>query len=194
MRRPAQAWRTSRLDETAGSSTWQGRPDVRGRDAQLLSATPPQIPAALPNATVLIPSGQTSGAHGLTLHATGRTAAQWIGQWRHLGSVSEPRPPVGCSPRVRTFTYTTSAGSCPSFVRRTFLGAPTNSSDLSSAYILGGRLLPSEPARKNKYRARVRTSQVPHKELINVRKVSAARGSPARPYAREMLPYRQRTR
>src|SRR5260370_5805319 len=98
-----------------------------------------------------------------------------IGSTWHLGSVSEPRPLVGCSPRGEALPSTTSAGSClPLFGR--FLGT-TASSDFSSAYILGVRLLPSR-AGPAQVRARVRPPRFRTKNFSTCARSPIARGSP----------------
>jgi len=75
---------------------------------------------------------------------------------------------------------TTSAGSCLPLCDR-FLGT-TTSSDFSSAYMLGVRLLPSRPGMSP---GMGETSQVPRKELLHVHKVSdCARFSHASQYAK----------
>src|SRR5713226_358129 len=96
-----------------------------------------------------------------------------IGSTWHLGSVSEPRPPVGCFPRVRPFPprpppEVAFLCSVASSVLRPH---PTSHPRTYSAY---GYCLP-EPARTSPGTGE--TSQVPHKELLHVRKVSTARGS-----------------
>src|SRR5258706_15321164 len=90
-----------------------------------------------------------------------------IGSTWHLGSMSEPRPPVGCSPRVRPFPprpppEVAFLCSVASSVLRPH---PTSHPRTYSAY---GYRLP-EPARTSPGTGE--TSQVPHKELLHVRKV-----------------------
>src|SRR6202166_4554647 len=63
------------------------RPPHRSRRALLTHRAPP--------------SGQTSAARGTNHLPSG--AQPPIGSTWLLGSVSEPRPPVGCFPRVRPF-------------------------------------------------------------------------------------------
>src|SRR5712691_7121445 len=112
----------------------------------------------------------------LKLHASG--AQPPIGSTWHLGSVSEPRPPVGCSPRVRPFPprpppEVAFLCSVASSVLRPH---PTSHPRTCSAY---GFCLP-EPARTSPGTGE--TSQVPHKELLHVRKVSdCSRFSPCKP-------------
>jgi hypothetical protein len=113
------------------------RPPHRSRRALLTHRAPP--------------SGQTSAARGLRPHALRRTAANRI----DVASRLSVRTTAACRlfPSGEALPSTTSAGSClPLFGR--FLGT-TTSSDFSSAYMLGVRLLPSRagPAR---VRARVR--------------------------------------
>src|SRR6266852_5875827 len=101
-----------------------------------------------------------------------------IGSTWHLGSVSEPRPPVGCSLRVRPFPprpppEVAFLCSVASSVLRPH---PTSHPRTCSAY---GYCLP-EPARTSPGTGE--TSQVPHKELLHVRKVSdCARFFPCKP-------------
>ena len=102
-----------------------------------------------------------------------------IGSTWHLGSVSEPRPPVGCSPRVRPFpprlppevAFLCSVASSVLWPHPTF----------SSAYMLGVWLLPSR-AGPAQVPGTGETSQVPRKELPHVHKVSdCARFVPCKP-------------
>jgi hypothetical protein len=101
-----------------------------------------------------------------------------IGSTWRLGSVSEPRPPVGCSPRVRPFPprpppEVAFLCSVTSSVLRPH---PTSHPRTYSAY---GYCLP-EPARTSPGTGE--TSQVPHKELLHVRKVyDCARFFPCKP-------------
>ena len=72
----------------------------RGRDEDY-SSPPAQIPACAANAPG---SSLRSNVGGTWFCNCMRSGAQPpIGSTWHLGSVSEPRPPVGCSPRVRPF-------------------------------------------------------------------------------------------
>src|SRR5216684_156051 len=87
-----------------------------------------------------------------------------IGSTWHLGSVSEPRPPVGCSPQVRPFPprpppEVAFLCSVASSVLRPH---PTSHPRTCSAY---GYCLP-EPARTSPGTGE--TSQVPRKELLHV--------------------------
>src|SRR6266849_4156297 len=101
-----------------------------------------------------------------------------IGSTWHLGSVSEPRPPVGCFPRVRPFPprpppEVAFLCSVASSVLRPH---PTSHPRTCSAC---GYCLP-EPARTSPGAGE--TSQVPHKELLHVHKVSdCARFFPCKP-------------
>src|SRR5713226_9167833 len=101
-----------------------------------------------------------------------------IGSTWQLGSVSEPRPPVGCSPRVRPFPprpppEVAFLCSVASSVLRPH---PTSHPRTCSAC---GYCLP-EPARTSPGAGE--TSQVPHKELLHVHKVSdCARFFPCKP-------------
>src|SRR5216684_1684556 len=105
-----------------------------------------------------------------------------IGSTWPLGSVSEPRPPVGCSPRVRPFPPRPPpevAFLCSVLPRY------TTSSDFSPAYMLGVWLLPSR-AGPAQVPGTGETSQVPRKELPHVHKVSdCARFFHASQYAME---------
>ncbi len=112
----------------------------------------------------------------LKLHALRRIAANRIDVASRLRS--EPRPPVGCSPRVRPLLPRP-----PPEVA--FLCSVASSvlqphPDFSSAYILGVRLLPSRVG-PDKFRARVRP---PMREVLPMQATT--------PW--EMLPSRQRTR
>src|SRR5258707_7663330 len=101
-----------------------------------------------------------------------------IGSTWHLGSVSEPRPPVGCSPRVRPFPPRPPpevAFLC-SVASSALRPHPPSHPRTYWAY---GYCLP-EPARTSPGTGE--TSQVPHKELLHVRKVSdCARVFPCKP-------------
>src|SRR6266478_3101059 len=117
-----------------------------------------------------LPSGRTSAAR--TVWNRMRSGAQPpIRSTWHLGSVSEPRPPVGCSPRVRPFPprpppEVAFLCSVASSVLRPH---PTSHPRTYSAY---GFCLP-EPARTSPDTGE--TSQVPHKELLHVRISSMSR-------------------
>ena len=101
-----------------------------------------------------------------------------IGSTWHLGSVSEPRPPVGCSHRVRPFPPRPPP-ELPSFVRslpryygliRLLIRVHTRRTAIA---------FPSRPGTSP---GTGETSQVPHKELLHVRKVSdCARFFPCKP-------------
>src|ERR1700681_3498198 len=101
-----------------------------------------------------------------------------IGSTWYLGSVSEPRPPVGCFPRVRPFPprppqEVAFLCSVASSVLRPH---PTSHPRTCSAC---GYCLP-EPARHKSGTGE--TSQVPRKELLHVHKVSdCARFVPCKP-------------
>src|SRR3981189_1215396 len=101
-----------------------------------------------------------------------------IGSTWYLGSVSEPRPPVGFFPRVRPFPprpppEVAFLCSVASSVLRPH---PTSHPRTCSAF---GFCLP-EPARTSPGTGE--TSQVPHKELLHVRKLSdCARFFPCKP-------------
>src|SRR4030081_2897836 len=64
------------------------RPPHRSRRALLTHLAPP--------------SGRTSAARGFETRMQSGPPPPIESTW-YLGSVSEPRPPVGCSPRVRPF-------------------------------------------------------------------------------------------
>src|SRR5712675_2364225 len=101
-----------------------------------------------------------------------------IGSTWHLGSMSEPRPPLGCSPRVRPFPprpppEVAFLCSVASSVLRPH---PTSHPRTCSAC---GYCLP-EPARRKSGHGW--TSLVPRKELLHVHKVSdCARFFPCKP-------------
>src|SRR5215475_2014267 len=91
-----------------------------------------------------------------------------VGSTWHLGSVSEPRPPVGCSPRVRPFpprsppeaAFLCSIAS--SLLRPHPTSHPRTCSACASAF----------PSRPGTSPGACETSQVPRKELLHVHKVS----------------------
>ena len=135
------------------------RPPHRSRRALLTHRAPP--------------SGRTSAARSLKPHAHQRTAANRIAVVARLSV----RTTAACRlfPSGEALPSTTSAGSClPLFDR--FLGT-TTSSDFSSAYMLGVRLLPSRagPAR---VRARVRPPRFRAKNFSTCTRSPTARGSP----------------
>ena len=114
-----------------------------------------------------------------------RTAANRI----DVASRLRVRTTAACRlfPSGEALPSTTSAGSClPLFGR--FLGT-TTSSDFSSAFMLGVRLLPSR-AGPAQVRTRMETSQFPNRELLHVHKVSdCARFFPCKPVRHgRMLP------
>src|SRR5258707_10735065 len=101
-----------------------------------------------------------------------------IGSTWHLGSVSEPRPPVGCSPRVRPSLHVLRR-KLPSFVR-----------SLPRYYglirllirVQARRAAIAFPSRPDTSPGTDETSQVPRKELLHVRKVyDYARFFPCKP-------------
>src|SRR6202158_6077866 len=133
------------------------RPPHRSRRALLTHRAPP--------------SGRTS-AHGLKPPAVRRTAANRIDVVTRLSV----RTTAACRlfPSGEALPSTTSAGSClPLFGR--FVGT-TTSSDFSSAYMLGVRLLPSRagPAR---VRAGVRPPRFRAKNFPTCTRSPTARGS-----------------
>src|SRR6266446_5955506 len=108
----------------------------------------------------------------LKLHALRRTAANRIDVAARLSV----RTTAACRlfPSGEALPSTTSAGSClPLFDR--FLGT-TTSSDFSSAYMLGVRLLPSR-AGPAQVRARVRPPRFRTKNFTTCARPSTARGS-----------------
>src|SRR5712672_3225306 len=124
-----------------------------------------------------LPSGRTSAARAVWNRM--RTGAQPpIGSTWHLGSVSEPRPPVGCSPRVRPFPPRPPpevAFLC-SIASSVLRPHPTSHPRTCSAY---GFFLP-EPARTSPGTGE--TSQVPYKELHHVHEAfDCARFCPCKP-------------
>src|ERR1700680_3218302 len=150
----------------------------RGRDEDF-SSPPAQIPASAANAPGSSLGSNVGGAHGLKPHALRRTAANRIDVAARLSV----RTTAACRlfPSGEALPSTTSAGSClPLFGR--FLGT-TASSDFSSAYMLGVRLLPC-PSRPGTSPGTGETSQVPRKELLHVHKVSdCARFFSCEPFA-----------
>src|SRR6266853_3007958 len=129
--------------------------------------TPPAAPA-----WDLFPRVERRRHMVLNLHALRRTAANRI----DVASRLSVRTTAACRlfPSGEALPSTTSAGSClPLFGR--FLGT-TASSDFSSAYILGVRLLPSRscPAR---LRARVRPPRFRAKNFSTFTRSPTARGS-----------------
>src|SRR5229473_735576 len=123
-------------------------------------------------------------------HALRRTAANRIDVVARLSV----RTTAACRlfPSGEALPSTTSAGSClPLFDR--FLGT-TTSSDFSSAYMLGVRLLPSR-AGPAQVRARVRPPRFRTKNFTTCARPSTARGSSIQANTLwGMLPSRQRTR
>src|SRR5258706_8857107 len=119
-----------------------------------------------------LPRVERGATHGLNPHAPRRTAANRIDVVARLS--------VRTTAARRLFTSgealpsTTSAGSClPLFDR--FLGT-TTSSDFSSAYMLGVRLLPSR-AGPAQVRARVRPPRFRTKNFTTCARPSTARDS-----------------
>src|SRR6267142_3816129 len=122
------------------------------------------------------PSGRTSAARGLKPHARRRTAANRI----DVASRLSVRTTAACRlfPSGEALPSTTSAGSClPLFGASAVLRPhPTSHPRTCSAC---GYCLP-EPARTSPGAGE--TSQVPHKELLHVHKVSdCARFFPCKP-------------
>src|SRR5712691_8898044 len=124
----------------------------------------------------------------LKLHPLRRTAANRI----DVASRLSVRTTAACRlfPSGEALPSTTSAGSClPLFDR--FLGT-TTSSDFSSAYMLGVRLLPSR-AGPAQVRARVRPPRFRTKNFTTCARPSTARGSPhASHYAMGDVAFSQR--
>src|SRR5262250_3226818 len=134
------------------------RPPHRSRRALLTHRAPP--------------SGRTSAARSLKPHAHQRTAANRIAVVSRLSV----RTTAACRlfPSGEALPSTTSAGNClPLFGR--FLGT-TASSDFSSAYMLGVRLLPSR-AGPALVRARVRPPRFRAKNFSTCTRSPTARGS-----------------
>jgi len=75
--------------------------DGRGRDEDF-SSPPAQIPACAANAPGSSLGSDVGGTHGVKPQCAPAHSRQ-SDRRGQLGSVSEPRPPVGCSPRVRPF-------------------------------------------------------------------------------------------
>src|ERR1700720_98573 len=144
----------------------------RGRDEDF-SSPPAQIPACAANAPGSSFGSNVGGAHGLKPHALRRTAANRIDVVARLSV----RTTAACRlfPSGEALPSTTSAGSClPLFDR--FLGT-TTSSDFSSAYMLGVRLLPSR-AGPSRIRARVRPPRFRAKNFSTCTRSPTARGPP----------------
>src|SRR5712671_3589143 len=142
----------------------------RGRDEDY-SSPPAQIPACAANAPGF-PRVKRRRHMVLKLHALRRTAANRI----DVASRLSVRTTAACRlfPSGEALPSTTSAGSClPLFGR--FLGT-TASSDFSSAYMLGVRLLPSR-AGPEQVRARVRPPRFRTKNFTTCARPSTARGS-----------------
>src|SRR5450631_3431945 len=148
-----------------------GAPEGRGRDEDF-SSPPAQIPACAANAPGSSLGSNVGGAHGLKPHALRRTVANRIDVVARLSV----RTTAACRlfPSGEALPSTTSAGSClPLFGR--FLGT-TTSSDFSSAYMLGVRLLPSR-AGPAQVRARVRPPRFRAKNFSTCTRSPTARGS-----------------
>src|SRR6266566_3428378 len=113
-----------------------------------------------------------------------------IGSTWRLGSVSEPRPLVGCSPRVRPSLHDLRR-KLPSFVR-----SLPRYYDLIRLLIRvhARRAAIAFPSRPGTSPGTGETSQVPRKELLHVHKVSdCARFFPCKPVRHgTMLPSLQR--
>src|SRR5580700_5024576 len=107
-----------------------------------------------------------------------------IGSTWELGSVSEPRPPVGCSPRVRPFPP-------PPPPEVAFLcSALPRYYDLIRLLIRvhARRAAFAFPSRPGTRPGTGETSQVPRKELLHVHKVSdCARFFPCKPLRHGMM-------
>ncbi len=134
------------------------RPPHRSRRALLTHRAPP--------------SGRTSAPRGLKPHALRRTAANRI----DVASRFSVRTTAACRlfPSGEALPSTSSAGSClPLFGR--FLGT-TASSDFSSAYMLGVRLLPSR-AGPTQVRARMRRPRFRAKNFSTCARSTTTRGS-----------------
>src|SRR3979409_637238 len=98
----------------------------------------------------------------------------------YLGSVSEPRPPVGCSPRVRPFP--------PRPPREVAFLCSALPRDYGLIRLLirvhARRPAMAFPSRPGTSPGTGETSQVPRKELLHVHKVSdCARFFPCKPFA-----------
>ena len=145
--------------------------DGRGRDEDC-SSPPAQIPACAANAPGSSLGSNVGGTHGLKPHALRRTAANRIDVATRLSV----RTTAACRlfPLGEALPSTTSAGSClPLFGR--FLGT-TTSSDFSSAYMLGVRLLPSRAGPAH-VRARMRPPRFRAKNFSTCTRSPTARGS-----------------
>src|SRR6476660_6800247 len=101
-----------------------------------------------------------------------------FGSTRHIGSVSEPRPPNGCSPWVRPFPprLPPRVASLCSVVSQVLWPHPTSHARRAACRL-------PEPARHTSP-GMDEISQVPRKELLHVHKVSdCARFFPCKPFA-----------
>jgi len=114
-----------------------------------------------------------------------------FGSTRNFGSVSEPRPPNGCSPWVRPFPPRPPPGvASPSSVARKYYGLIRL---LIHVHARRAACRLPEPARHTSPGMN-ETSQVPRKELLHVHKVcDCARFFPCKPLRHgTMLPSLQR--
>src|SRR6266478_7975697 len=124
-----------------------------------------------------LPSGRTSAARAVWNRM--RSGAQPpIGSTGPLGSVSEPRPPVGCSPRVRPFPprpppeVAFLCSVLPRYYDLIRLLTRVHARRVAIAF----------PSRPGTSPGTGETSQVPRKELPHVHKVSdCARFFPCKP-------------
>ena len=133
---------------------------------------PSQIPACAANAPGSLPRVERQSARGSRPRAIRRTAANR----NDVASRLSVRTMAVCRlfPLGEALPSTTSAGSClPLFDR--FLGT-TTSSDFSSAYMLGVRLLPSR-AGPAQVRARVRPPRFRAKNFPTCTRSPTSRGS-----------------
>src|SRR6202051_5375857 len=101
-----------------------------------------------------------------------------IGSTSQLGSVSEPRPPVGCSPRVRPFPPRPP----PEVAFLCSVASSVLRPHPTSHRVHARRAAFAFPSRPGKRPGTDETSQVPRKELLHVHKVSdCARFFPCKP-------------
>ena len=144
----------------------------RGRDEDC-SSPPAQIPAGAANAPGSSLGSNVGGAHGLKPHALRRTAANRVDVAARLSV----RTTAACRlfPLGEALPSTTSAGSCLTLFSR-FAGSMA-SSDFSSTYMLGVRLLafPSRPG--TRVRAWMRPPRFRAKNFSTCTRSPTARGS-----------------
>src|SRR5215469_12949666 len=122
--------------------------------------------------------GSNVGRHGETACPT--SAQPPIGSTWQLGSVSEPRPPVGCSPRVRPFPPRPP----PEVAFLCSIASSVLRPHPTSHRVHARRTASGFPSPRGTSPGTGETSQVPCKELLHVLKVSdCARFFSCEPFA-----------